>query len=115
MRICAFVALSLSLLLAEGCSLEEAMADDAADATNVVAAVAYVTVTQETCRVFDAAKNREVDRLRLEAAAQKTIGRGLRTNDVNVTVREVRELKVERMTYLTSNRVEAVFSFRNER
>lgn len=115
MRPCAFAVLSLPLLLAGGCSLEEAMADDAADSTDAVAAVAYVTVTQGTCRVFEAAKNREVDRLWLESAARDEILKSRRTNDLDVAVGEVRGLKVERVSYLSSNQVEAVFSYQKTR
>lgn len=83
----------------------------ASSATNSVAfspVRGQIAVTQNVCTVFGNARNRQVDRLRLCKAAEKLAamhsGRDGRQEKAGCGMR------VERMTYIASNKVEAVFS-----
>lgn len=66
-----------------------------------------IVVTQDTCRVFSTAQNRQVDRLRLCKVAQKTLLGVNGTNDL--AVGQVAGMRVESVNYIGSNKVEAVF------
>lgn len=67
-----------------------------------------IVVTQDACRVFARAQNRQVDRLRLCKTAQKTLLAANGTNDL--AVGQVAGMRVESVNYIGSNKVEAVFS-----
>lgn len=67
----------------------------------------YVTITQDACRVFGPATDRLVDRMRLRESAVRAFAGAGKTNSVDCAISGMR---VERMTYFGSNRVEAVFS-----
>ena len=69
--------------------------------------VQYVTVTQKVSRVFGNATDRQVDRIRLVRAATQEILGGVQYECVT---NNVVGLKVECVKYISSNRVEAVFS-----
>lgn len=98
-EICRASSLLLVVCLAEGTT--GAGGTGAADAGRIV-------VTQNVCRAFSDAQNRKVDRMRLSRAARETlVGRGL-TNAVRRG--ELHGLRVERVSYIGTNRVEAVFS-----
>lgn len=66
-----------------------------------------VTVTQDACRVFRTATNKMIDRMRLRKSAERALADEKGTNHVDCTIRDMR---VEQVTYLESNKVEAVFS-----
>lgn len=66
-----------------------------------------VTITQSACRVFASATDRMIDRMRLREAAERTFAGVNGTNSVD---RTIRGLRVERVIYLGSNQVEAVFT-----
>lgn len=67
-----------------------------------------IVVTQDACRVFSAAQNRQVDRLRLCKMAQKALLGANGTDDL--VVGQVAGMQVESISYIGSNKVEAVFS-----
>lgn len=67
-----------------------------------------IVVTQNVCRVFSSAQNRNVDRMRLRKAAQESLLGCSVTNGIQI--REVCGLRVESVNYIGSNKVEAVFS-----
>ena len=67
-----------------------------------------VVITQSVCSVFGGSMDRQVDRIRLRNSVENVIGSS--TNGIAVTNRIV-GLQVDKVTYLTSNRVEAVFSY----
>lgn len=98
-EICCAAFLLPVLCLAEGTTCAEATG--AADTCRVV-------VTQNVCRVFSDAQNRNVDRMRLSKTARKSLaGCGI-TNAVPCG--ELHGLCVERVSYIGTNKVEAVFS-----
>jgi len=66
-----------------------------------------IAVTQDACQVFSAAQNRLVDRSRLLRAAQKRLSGEGSTNCAATTICG---MQVERISYIGSNKVEAVFS-----
>lgn len=97
--VCGIALLLLSVFLAEG--LSSAGTPGAADADRIV-------VTQSVCCAFDAARNRNVDRVRLRKAAWKSLVGCCVTNGMQIG--EVCGLCVESVNYIGSNKVEAVFS-----
>ena len=66
-----------------------------------------VTVTQDACRVFRTATNKMIDRKRLLESAERVLVGAKGTNYIECAIQG---LQVEQVTYLESNRVEAVFS-----
>lgn len=69
--------------------------------------VRYVTITQDVSRVFGNAFDRRVDRMRLEKTAKHMffhIGQDVVSTNI------ISGLRVEKLIYLPSNKVEAVFS-----
>ena len=66
-----------------------------------------VVVTQDACRVFGAATNKMIDRIRLRKSAERVFATAKEACPTDCVVRGVR---VEQISYLESNRVEAVFS-----
>lgn len=73
-----------------------------------VADAGRIVVTQNVCRVFSDAQNRKVDRMRLSKAAWETLAGRVLTNAVRSG--ELHGLRVERVSYIGTNKVEAVFS-----
>lgn len=67
-----------------------------------------IVVTQNVCRVFSTAQNRNVDRMRLSKAARESLVGRAATNAVSCG--ELRGLCVESVRYIGTNKVEAVFS-----
>lgn len=94
-----------------------AQVDDSVSVGNDDLAFSCVTVTQKTCCAFSPARNRVVDMKRLEAAARKKIllARKLPIKDEKVVTGVIRGLAVKRVTYLSSDQVEAVFTFQDEK
>lgn len=70
--------------------------------------IKYVVVTQKTSRVFGGASDRKVDRIRLRKAAEWKI---LALHGVSNSTNNICGMRIEKMTYIPSNRVEAVFSY----
>ena len=66
-----------------------------------------VVVTQDACCVFGAATNKMIDRMRLRKSAERVFAAAKETCPSDCVVRGVR---VEQISYLESNKVEAVFS-----
>lgn len=66
-----------------------------------------VVVTQDACRVFGAATNKMIDRIRLRKSAERVFATAKEACSSDCVVRGVR---VEQISYLESNKVEAVFS-----
>lgn len=69
--------------------------------------IKYITVTQRISQVFGDASDRKVDRIRLRKAAERKIA----VQGVSTSTNSIVGLRVERMTHISSNRVEAVFSY----
>lgn len=69
----------------------------------------FLVVTQNACRAFSVAQNRQIDRMRLCRSAWKSlIGDSVTNSCVHVVT--VGGLRVESVNYIESNKVEAVFS-----
>ena len=66
-----------------------------------------ITVTQDACRVFRTATNKMIDRMHLRESAERAFAGAKGTNHLDCAIKGIR---VEQVTYLESNKVEAVFS-----
>ncbi len=89
-------------------SISAAMADPATNSVALSPICRQITVTQDVCTVFSSARNRQVDRLRLCKAAEKLAA--THGGHDGCPKKSGGGMRVERVTYIASNKVEAVFS-----